>query len=91
MPLVHQKITLTDTAQLIAEIDNMAQEVHLHNMAKAALNYIYVGGPDVDASNSIHIDPGESKVLRIFPGDALYAMSSPAGVDLGVLQIQQRD
>jgi len=91
MPLIHQVVTLTDTAQLVAGRDNMTQDIHLHNMTKSSNEYIYLGGPSVDATNSIHIDPGESKVITLPPGDELYAMSDPSGLDLGILQVQQRD
>lgn len=91
MPLKHNLITLTDTAQLVTTNDNMVQEIHLHNHTKSSNEYIYIGGPDVTINNSIHLDPGESKVIRLRPGDELYALSDPSGLKLGVLQIQNRD
>lgn len=91
MPLVHNIYTLGTAPSLVVDSDNMTQEVHLHNMTKSSNEYIYIGGAAVSTANSIHLDPGESMMLTLRPGDQLYALSDPSGLELGVLQIQKRD
>jgi hypothetical protein len=67
----------------------MPQEVHLHNQNKSSNQYIYIGNETVTLTNSIHLDPAESKVLQLMPNDALFALSEPNGLTLGVLTIRQ--
>ena len=67
----------------------MPQEVHLHNMTKSSNEYIHLGPQNINLTNSIHIDPGESISLTLGPGDDLYGISDPAGLTLGVLAVIQ--
>lgn len=90
MPIFTDQITLGTAAELIVPNANMAQQVTLHNMSKAALHYVYVGNSNVSASNSIHIDPGQNLALTLQPGDELYGLSDPGGVDVGVITITKR-
>jgi hypothetical protein len=69
----------------------MPHDVILHNMEKSSNNYIHYGGPDVSLTNSPHIDPGETIQFTLRPGDRLYAISDPAGVPVGVLDIRKND
>ena len=90
MTIHNEQITLSDTtATLVVEADNNEQEVHLHNMTKSSNDYIFLGNADMTLTNSIHIDPGETVTYRIPPGDELYAMSDPDGLELGVLRMTQ--
>ncbi len=91
MTIVHRQVTCTTTPQLVVTVDNQPQEVHLHNIEKSSNNYIYIGSENVSTTNSIHLDPGESKVLSLPAGNELYAVSDPSGLDLGIMQIQKRD
>lgn len=92
MPLTSQVFTLNATTPtLIVDADNMVQEVHLHNMTKSSNEYVHLGGPDMTLLNSIHIDPGESKTLRLNPKDRLFAMSDPTGLVVGVMTIRKND
>jgi hypothetical protein len=82
--------TLSNTVrQQVVSPSTMPQEVHLHNANKSSNQYIYVGNESVTLSNSIHLDPGESKVLQLMPNDSLHALSDPNGLLLGVLTIRQ--
>ena len=65
------------------------QEVHIHNMTKSSNEYIFLGNSDVSDTNSIHIDPGESLALTLGPGDDLWAVSDPDGLEVGVLVVKQ--
>lgn len=90
MPIENSQVTLSETtATLVVPIEHMEQEVHLHNMTKSSNEYIHLGNADMTLTNSIHIDPGETVRYNIPPGDALYAMSDPDGLELGVLRITQ--
>lgn len=91
MPIEHNRITLGTAPTLIVQNDNMPQEVHLHNMTKSSNEYIYIGGANVGTANSIHLDPGESKSMTIRPGDQIYAISDPSGLDVGVFVIRKSD
>jgi len=82
--------TLSNIArQQVVNPSTMPQEVHLHNQNKSSNQYIYVGNASVTLTNSIHLDPGESKVLQLMPNDSLHALSDPDGLSLGVLTIRQ--
>lgn len=91
MPIHTDLITLGTAAQLVVPNDNMTQEVHLHNMTKSSNEYIYIGNESVSTANSIHLDPGESKIMNIRPGDKVFALSDPSGLELGVLRIVKAD
>jgi len=90
MPLSHNVYTLgTGVATQIVTPQTQSQEVHLHNMTKSSNEYIYIGGPTVSLTNSIHLDPGESLQIILGPGDSLYAVSDPDGLEVGVLTVKQ--
>lgn len=92
MPVIHNVFTLSNTVPTkVVPEDNQPQEVHLHNLTKSSNEYIYLGSDSVTTSNSVHLDPGESKVLNLRPLDALYAVSDPAGLQLGVMIMRKRD
>lgn len=91
MAIITDRVTLATEPTLIVADDNMSQEVHLHNMSKAALQYVHIGNEDVSATNSIHIDPGNTLTLTLLPGDPLYAMSDPSGVNLGIIVMKKAD
>jgi len=90
MPIFTNNVTLGTAAVQVVAPDIMQQEVHLHNMTKSSNEYIYLGGgSDITTSNTIHIDPGESITIWLGPGDPLYALSDPDGLELGILVVKQ--
>ena len=89
MPLYSNLVTLGTAAQMVVPPRNMGQEVHLHNMTKSSNEYIHLGSSNINLTNSIHIDPGESITLTLGPGDDLYAFSDPNGLELGILAVIQ--
>lgn len=92
MPLSSKTVTLNNlTPTLIVDADNMVQEVHLHNMTKSSNQFVHLGGSDMTLANSIHMDPGESLTIRLFPTDQLFGMSNPTGLAVGVLNIRHAD
>jgi hypothetical protein len=82
-------ITLTATPQQVVGPATQRQVIHLHNQNKSSNNYIFVGNQTVSTTNSIHLDPGESKTITIEPLDTLWAVSDPVGLELGVLIVRQ--
>jgi len=91
MPLVHSQVTLGTAAVEIVGHDNMPHDVILHNMTKSNNNYIFYGGSAVSTTNAPHIDPGETIQFTLRPGDRLFAVSDPAGLAVGVLDIRMND
>ncbi len=91
MPLVHSQVTLGTAAVEIVGHDNMPHDVILHNMTKSNNNYIFYGGSAVGTANAPHIDPGETIQFTLRPGDRLFAVSDPAGLVVGVLDIRLND
>ena len=92
MPIVQNQFTLSETTPTAITVpDNMPQEIHLHNLTKSSNEYIYIGNENVSITNSIHLDPGESKIIELPVLDVLYAVSDPAGLVVGVMQLQRRD
>jgi len=92
MPIVQNQFTLSETTPTAITVpDNMPQEIHLHNLTKSSNEYIYIGNENVSTTNSIHLDPGESKIIELPVLDVLYAVSDPAGLVVGVMQLQRRD
>jgi hypothetical protein len=91
MPIVTRQVTLGTAATEIVGHDNMPHDVILHNMTKSSNEYIHYGGPDVSLTNSPHIDPGETIQFTLRAGDRLYAISDPAGLEVGVMDIRKQD
>jgi hypothetical protein len=77
-------VTLGTAAVKIVPSFSQPQNVVLHNMTKSSNEYIFVGGSAVATDNSIHIDPGENLYLTLPPGDDLWAVSDPAGLEVGI-------
>jgi len=91
MPLQHSQVTLGTAAVEIVGHDNMPHHVILHNLTKSSNQYIYFGGSAVSTTNAPHIDPGETIQFDLEPGDRLFAVSDPAGLVVGVLDIRKQD
>ena len=89
MSVYNNRITLGTVAEIIVHAWSGPQEVHLHNMTKSSNQYIYVGGNAVGTADGIHIDPGEDLSFYLPPGDSIYAMSDPDGLDVGILVMRK--
>jgi hypothetical protein len=88
--ITSNSFTLSETVRTkVVTASTLPQEVHLHNATKSSNEYIHIGGPEMTIANSLHLDPGESKVLQLMPGDDMYAMSDPDGLILHVFTIRQ--
>lgn len=92
MPIVSRLVTLGTTATEVVGYDNMPHDVILHNHTKSSNQYIYIGGSTAVAStNSMHIDPAQTIYLTLRPGDRLFAVSDPAGLEIGVTDIRKNN
>lgn len=89
MSVYHDNITLGTAAVEIVPAWSGPQYVMLHNMTKSSNEYIFVGSSAVGTGNSIHIDPGENLNFNLPPGDSLYALSDPSGLDVGILVMRR--
>lgn len=93
MPIENAVYTLgSATATLVASNDNQAQSVHLKNMTKSSNEYIWLGGTSsVGTASGLELEPQEHIEIMIRPGDELWAISTPAGLKLGVLAVKKGD
>jgi len=91
MTVIHRQVTLGTAATEIVGHDNMPHEVILHNMTKSSNSYIFYGGSAVSTTNAPHIDPGETIQFTLGPEDRLFAVSDPAGLVVGVMDIRKLD
>lgn len=91
MPLITSQVTLGTAAVEVVGSDNMPHDVIMHNMSKSSNEYIFYGASDVSVDNAPHLDPGQTVQFTMRPGDRLYALSSPAGLELGILDIRKND
>jgi hypothetical protein len=91
MPILHRQVTLGTAATEIVGHDNMPHDVILHNMTKSSNEFIFFGGSAVSTTNAPHIDPGETIQFTLGPEDRLFAVSDPAGLVVGVMDIRKLD
>jgi len=92
MPIISALITLGTAATEVVGHHNMPHDVILHNHTNSSNQYIYIGGSTaITTTNSMHIDPGQTIYLTLRPGDRLYALSDPDGLQLGVTDVRKND
>jgi hypothetical protein len=88
--ILHNVYVLSDTTPTeVVGPATQRQVAHFHNLTKSSNHYIYLGSQTVTTSNSIHLDPGESKEITLEPLDTIWAVSDPDGLELGVLIVRQ--
>jgi hypothetical protein len=88
--ILHNRYTLTaGTPTEVVGPATQRQVAHFHNLTKSSNSFIYLGSETVSTSNSIHLDPGESKEITLEPLDTIWAVSDPTGLQLGVLIVRQ--
>ena len=84
MSITTKLVTLGTAAVQVVEPSVQPQFVTFHNMTKSSNEYIFYGGSNVGTANAPHIDPGETLQLKLLPGEAIFALSDPDGLELGV-------
>jgi hypothetical protein len=88
--ILHNVYVLSDTIPTeVVGPATQRQVAHFHNLTKSSNEYIYLGSQNVSTSNSIHLDPGESKEITLEPLDTIWAVSDPDELELGVLIVRQ--
>jgi hypothetical protein len=91
MTILTRQVTLGTAATEIVGHDNMPHDIILHNMTKSSNQYVFYGGANVSTTNAPHIDPGETIQFTLGPDDRLFAVSDPAGLVVGVMDIRKND
>lgn len=81
--------TLGTAAILVVPPSTQPQQVTMHNQTKSSNEYIHIGNADVSLTNSMHLDPAQTIRVNLMPSQSLYAISDPAGLQLGVLAIRK--
>jgi hypothetical protein len=81
--------TIGTASQEVVGPATQRQVVHIHNQMKSGNQYIHLGNETVSTTNSIHLDPAESKVITLEPLDTLWAVATAANQQLGVLIVRQ--
>jgi hypothetical protein len=81
--------TIGTASQEVVGPATQRQVVHIHNQMKSGNQYIHLGNATVSTTNSIHLDPAESKVITLEPLDTLWAVATAANQELGVLIVRQ--
>lgn len=84
MTISTKLVTLGTAAVQVVEPSVQPQFVTMHNMTKSSNEYIYYGTTNVGTANAPHIDPGETLQLKLLPGEGIYALSEPNGLNLGL-------
>ena len=86
MPIIQAAFTLSDTVRTkIVAADTQPQDVNIHNATKSSNEYVYIGNSSVGTANSFHLDPGQTIRMTLGPGDDLWAVSKPSGLEVQVL------
>ena len=63
--------------------------VTVHNLENTANRLIYIGGAELVAGQSVHVDSTDILQITLDPGDALYARTSSGSYSLGVMTQKQ--
>ena len=81
MAIYNTQVTVTTTAQIIVNLDNVTQYVTLHSTGAT-----YVGGSNaVTSSNGLHVENGDTINLTIPEGCQLWAVANSGSHTLAVL------
>jgi hypothetical protein len=96
MPLAHYQVTLGTAATEIVGHDNVRHEALISNNAVLGdiiglTGSVFLGSSNVSSTNGLKVKAGETVSIRLGPDDRLFAVSSPAGVVVSVLNVRQSD
>ena len=78
--------TLGTAATQVTHLHNQGIVLTFHNSSKSGQNLIYLGAETVSTATGLHIDAENYLQIEIGPGQAIFAISHPAGVVLEVLE-----
>jgi hypothetical protein len=96
MTIIHRQVTLGTAAVEIAGHDNMPHNVSVSNNASAggeegSTNFMFLGSSTVTSGNGLKLTPGQTVNLVVESGDRLFAVSSPSGIVVSVLDMRRGD
>ena len=80
MAIYSTQVTVTTTAQVIVNLDNVTQYVTLHSKGAT-----YVGGSGVTSTSGLHVENGDTLSLTIPEGCDLWAITNSGTHTLAVL------
>ena len=80
MAIFNTQVTVTTTAQVIVNLDDVTQYVTLHSKGAT-----YVGNSGVTSTNGLHIENGDTVNLTIPQGCDLWAITNSGTHTLAVL------
>lgn len=79
-----------DVRTLIVPPRPVSQEVCIHNHEHALGKEIFIGNASVSVTNGMHAVATQTSIIRLGPGDDLYAISTENGtVNLRVMVVVQ--
>lgn len=92
MPIINAQYTVAeDTRVLVAQADNMPQDVWVHEADHSESTTLYLGDETVTGSNGLHLHAADTIKMTLMPGDKLYAYSTQGAPTVHILQIQKND
>jgi hypothetical protein len=80
MAIYNTQVTVTTTAQVIVNLDNVTQYVTLHSKGAT-----YIGNSAVTSTNGLHVENGDTVNLVLPEGCDLWAIASSGTHTLAVL------
>ena len=80
MAIFNTQVTVTTTAQVIVNLDDVTQYVTLHSKGNT-----YVGNSGVTSTNGLHIENGDTVSLTIPQGCDLWCITGSGTHTLAVL------
>lgn len=84
MALTTGQVTVGTTAVQIDGTSNSSFRMHIHNMDNSAT--LFIGGPDVTASNGLGLPKLDSIELQLYPLDAVWVVSTQDGHQISYLK-----
>ena len=79
-----------DVRTLVVPAKTVSQEVCIHNHDHAINKEIFVGNSEVTVANGMHAVATLTSIIRLGPGDDLYAISTESGtVNLRIMVVAQ--
>lgn len=78
------KVAVTDAATALHAGSSLPQDIMLK--VATASSTVYLGGSDVDDTDGFPLATADGvRILRVLPGDVLYAITASGSVDVSVL------
>lgn len=80
---------LQGVRQLVVPANVEPQEVCIHNHEHSTSKDIFIGNADVTVDNGMHAVATQTSIIRLNPGDELYAVTSESEAELRIMVVTQ--